>query len=112
MKIKLCILLCVAAAAPFRASPTTVTLRPVADAELQQAAPNSNVGLDPTMVSGALGPTVGNVIRRGVLRFDLAGQIPAGAVINAATLQVRVVKAPLFPANSIFDVRRILQPWS
>ena len=70
-----------------QASPTTITVRPVADAELQQADPDTNYGANPTMVSGALGILVGKVIRRGVLRFDLAGQIPSGATINSVTLR-------------------------
>ncbi len=77
MKRKLSCILCFAMIVSCPASPETVTLRPVADAELQQAAPDTNAGSDPTMVSGALGFIVGKVIRRGLLRFDLAGQIPA-----------------------------------
>ncbi|TAK95486.1 MAG: DNRLRE domain-containing protein, partial [Verrucomicrobia bacterium] len=109
------ILVCVLFAAlipELHASPTTVTLRPVADAELQQAQPDSNIGGNITMVSGELGIRVGGVLRRAVLRFDLAGQIPAGAIINSVSLQVRVMRVPIGPANSIFDLRRILQPWS
>ena len=94
------------------ASPTTITLRPVADAEIQAADPDHNFGSQLDMVSGALGPRAGQVVRRGLLRFDLAGRIPSGAIINSTTLQVRVVKVPSGPASSIFDLWRILQPWS
>lgn len=109
---KLCLLLGGAAVALSPALADTVTLRPVADAEIQQAAPGSNIGTDPTMVSGALGFTVNRAIRRGLLRFDPGTQIPAGATINSVTLRVRVVKIPAGPANSTFEVRRILQPWT
>ena len=94
------------------ASPTTITLHPVADAEIQAADPDHNFGSQLDMVSGALGPRAGQVVRRGLLRFDLAGRIPSGAIINSTTLQVRVVKVPSGPASSIFDLWRILQPWS
>ncbi len=111
---KFAVVLCGATIFLGRAAGGTIMLRPVADAEIQQAAPNTNVGADPTMVSGALGPIANAALRRAFLRFDLTGSIPPGAIVNSASLTVSVVfRLPAgSPVNSTFDLRRILQPWS
>lgn len=92
-------------------SAATITLNPVADADIRQNDPNGSHGDEPSIVSGQLGQNTGFEIRRALMRFDVS-QIPAGAVINSATLQVTVVRVPLSPVNSIFDIRRVLQLWS
>jgi hypothetical protein len=84
----------------------------MADAETHQFSPDNNFGSSGTMVSGELDGSAGDEIRRGVLSFDLAGQVPPGAVINSVTLQVTVVKTPSGGINSTFDLRRLLQPWT
>jgi hypothetical protein len=96
-----------------RALATTVTLTPVADSEIRQFSPDNNYGGLTSMVSGAVGnnPGANHEKRRGVLRFDLS-QVPAGAVVNSASLKVTVVRVPLTPVNSNFDLRRLLQPWN
>ena len=51
-------------------------------------------------------------MRRGLLRFDLAG-IPAGATITSATVQLTVVKVPASnPVSSTFDLFRLLANWN
>jgi len=62
----------------------------VADSELRQFNPDGNFGGDASMVSGALGERANGEVRRAVVRFDLAGQIPAGAIINSVTLRLVV----------------------
>src|SRR5690349_14369786 len=93
----------------------TVTLNPVADAYIRQFDPDRTLGIDygsePSLVSGALGSRAQFEIRRTLLRFDLS-QVPAGAVVNSATLNMTVVMVPLSPVNSTFDIRRVLQTWS
>ena len=65
------------------------------------------------MVSGTIGSNGGNTRRRAILKFNLAGQIPTNATVTSATLRLNVVfKLPSGAANSTFDVRRVLQPWS
>ena len=90
----------------------TISVQSVADADIEQHSPNSNFGGDISVVSGTLGSNIGNEIRRALFRFDLSGKLPAGAVINSVTVQLKVVKIPASSANSTFDLRRILQNWS
>lgn len=90
----------------------TVTLSPAADAELREFSPSSNFGNGATVVSGRLGSNAGQERRRVLLKFDLAGRIPANAVITSAVVQVKVTKVPSGPQNSTFALRRVLQSWS
>lgn len=89
----------------------TIAVSTVADADIRQFDPNTPHGDEPSVVSGQLGQNASFEIRRALMRFDLS-QIPAGAVINSATLRVTVVRDPLSPVNSIFEIRRILQSWT
>lgn len=51
-------------------------------------------------------------VRRGLLRFDLAG-IPAGSTITSAVLQLTVVKVPASnPVGSTFDLFRLRASWN
>src|SRR5438552_7991979 len=90
----------------------TTNLDPVADAYILQLNPDLNTGTDTDLIAGEIGPRGGNDVRRGLLRFDLSGSIPAGSTVNSVTLQVNVVKVPRFPVNSTFDVRRLLHSWT
>jgi hypothetical protein len=92
-----------------------VSLNPVADAYIREFSPDINFGGEPTVVSGLLGDRSqpqAFEIRRALLRFDLTGQVPAGVVIQSATLTLTVTMIPMTPANSVFDVRRVLQSWT
>src|SRR2546423_9079086 len=65
---------------------TTVSLRPVADTSLlaQSIYANNNFGGGNTFVSGGRpNPTPGGSVSRGLLLFDIAGNVPAGATINS-----------------------------
>jgi hypothetical protein len=90
----------------------TVTLMPVGDAEIQQHSPDLNLGNGTSVVSGALGASARFEIRRALFQFDLSG-IPAGSTINSVSLRVSaVLLVPLSPANSTFDLRRLLASWT
>ncbi len=83
-------------------------LIPVADTTLQEMFPDSNYGLDDGIRAG--GRQQGG-IARGLMRFDIAGNIPAGATINSATLTMTVVLTSFVGVSSTFDVHRVLALW-
>jgi Big-like domain-containing protein/Ig-like domain-containing protein/List-Bact-rpt repeat protein len=85
---------------------------PDADAYIRSASPDTTGGSEPTVVSGLLGDRSGRETRRAFLRFDLSGSIPAGATIESVSLAITVTKTPQPPANSVFALRPVLQPWS
>jgi hypothetical protein len=86
----------------------TVSLRPIADTFMQEAFPDNNLGGGTTLASG--GRRKGGRTR-GLLLFDIAGAIPAGATVTAASLTVTVTSTPGGGADSIFDLNRVLAPW-
>ena len=86
----------------------TVGLAPVADTTLQSAFPNLNYGGGVSMTAG--GRRLGGVTRA-LMLFDIAGSVPAGAVITSVTLDVTVVRAPIGVVPSIFDVNRLTASW-
>ena len=91
---------------PLSAFGDTVTLKPAADTALFQNAPANNLGAQDFMPVGltSLGSRT-----RGLVRFDFAGNIPSNAVINSATLTLRVVVDR--GGSPIVDLHRMLRPW-
>jgi hypothetical protein len=104
-------ILCALCTAPLLALADTVTLRPVADTGISTQSPTSNAGTGPDMVIGTQGPTVGMARNRGLIKFDLTGQIPAGSEIKSVTLTLTVAKVPSGGANSSFELRRVFREW-
>src|SRR5215207_2398463 len=87
-----------------------VSLQSSADTSLMEIAPSNNLG-------GALffnAGTAGNGYRnRALFLFDLGSVLPAGAVITDVSLSLDIVRQPSNGGNvSLFDLRRVLQPWS
>ena len=74
-----------------RASADSITLFPVADTTLISTVPDNNNGGQPFFNAGI---TQNGTTNHGVLRFDLAGQIPPGAKILSADLVVEVTRQP------------------
>jgi hypothetical protein len=64
-----------------------ITLPPVADNTLFQARPGNSDGAGPDLYAGE---TVSDGARRALLKFDVAGNLPAGAHIDSATLLLHV----------------------
>ena len=86
-----------------------VSLQTVADTTLFEVAPSNNLG-------GALffnAGTAGNGNRnRALFLFDLGSVLPSGAVITDVALTLDIVRQPSTGGNvSLFDLRRVLQPW-
>lgn len=90
------------------AGAVSVNLNPVADTTLQEAFPNNNLGDGTSFQAG--GRRQGGRTR-GLLLFDIAGNVPAGATINSVSLTLTVVGVPSGGVNSIFDLDRMLASW-
>jgi hypothetical protein len=87
----------------------TVTLRPVADTSIFSAYPTFNFGGGTTFTAGGR-PHGGST--RALFVFDIAHNIPAGAIIDSATLRLTVIAAPPSqPFNSTFDLDRLTASW-
>jgi len=94
---------------PVASSAATVSLEPLADAEIREQAP-SLVVAGATMVAGGLGDFVGNETRRALIRFDLT-TLPAGAIVRQVELRLEVVRVPQNAGTAPFELRRLLAPW-
>src|SRR6185295_15971618 len=79
----------------------TANLHPVADTTLQEAFPNNNLGDGTSFQTG--GRRQGGRTR-GLMQFDIAGNVPAGATINSVSLTLTVTAVPSGGFNSIFDL--------
>jgi hypothetical protein len=100
----------------------TSTLQPTKDNTLyepilQDAFADRSDGAGPTMFVGKVkdadadpGPGTRPAVRRGVLSFDIAGAIPAGATINSVQLTMYVDKVGLTTAFNV-SVYRLLSGW-
>jgi hypothetical protein len=87
----------------------TITLFPVADTTLIEAVPDNNMGAQPFV---NVGTTQNRTRNRGLFRFDVASQIPAGAQITHAALVLAVTHQPSSGyAYSLFQWHRVLRPW-
>jgi len=91
-----------------KAQPDSVSLIPVADTTLQEAIPDANYGLDDSIRAG--GRQMGG-IARGLMRFDIAGKIPAGATIRSASLRMTVLGTSAMGVDSTFALHRVLAQW-
>jgi len=95
------------------ASAAIVQISPAADNTLYEnlAGALSN-GSGSFLFAGVTDTFSSNVIRRALLRFDVAGNVPAGATINAATLTLRVTREPESnPGPSLFSLHPVTQAW-
>jgi hypothetical protein len=90
------------------ASAASLTLAPVADTTLQSAYPTNNFGADSSFQAG--GRRYPGVAR-GLLQFDIAGAVPAGATIDSVSLTLTVTRTPSGGASSVFDLHRVLESW-
>ena len=89
------------------AAATTVVLAPVRDNTLYQSATGAlSNGAGAYFFAGA---TAGLALRRAVLAFDVAGNVPAGAQIASARLELRMTRA-LEGARTV-ELRRLTADW-
>lgn len=85
-----------------------IMLGPIADTTLNEQNTNGNMGGYDFVAAGVDG--TGNR-RRGLLQFDLAGQIPDGATVNSAELILTVDGTGQTGNPSMFDLFRMLVQW-
>lgn len=86
----------------------SVVLGPSADTTLQEAFPGNNLGGGTSFQAG--GRRQGGAAR-GLLQFNVAGNVPAGATIDSVTLTLNVTATPFPAVNSVFDLHRVLASW-
>jgi len=102
----LLLLLCMLIAGPAAGQDYGITNIPVADTTLFETAPDNNLGASTL----AAGTTRGGLRARALIQFDLRS-IPTNAVIQLAALSLTVVRTPQPGVASVFNLRRISQPW-
>jgi hypothetical protein len=95
-------------ASPVAVEPTQVTLSPSKDNTLYQdaAGSSSNGAGQHFFVSN----TNSGSIRRGVIAFDIAGNIPAGATINNVTLTLHMSRASADTPQTV-SLHKLLADW-
>ncbi len=94
----------------------SIALHPVADTTLFESAPNDNMGGWTHIAAGSTGSQGERTRNRGLVRFDPASALPAGAQITSVSLQLTVVLVPGqagggSAVNSTFALHRLLQSW-
>jgi len=57
------------------------------------------------------GVTIGGAVRHALFAFDVAGNIPAGSIIQSVGLQLHVSKTSPVGGVAMFDLRRVLADW-
>lgn len=103
---------------PQAAVASVVVLTPVKDNTLiENPEGNRSAGFAPYIFVGRtanVDPKTGdplNQLRRGLLAFDVAGTIPAGATITSATLRMFVEEAADGSGPRVASVHRVLADW-
>lgn len=91
----------------------TVTLLPTDDTVTLESFPefDYNFGAQRDAPIGTTGSANNLARSRGLFRFDIAAGIPAGSTITGARFRLEVERSPTGPANSNFDMHRMLLPW-
>lgn len=84
----------------------TTNLSSVADACMFEHDPNNSLGGSTYVIAGTLNQ---NFKSRALFKFDVAGALPSGAIISAATLTLTVPVARAVGKD--FSLHRILQDW-
>lgn len=91
-----------------------ITLTAVADTSLWQRETNHNLGGTPFLPAGNVGSDGNFSKTRMLVKFDLVGALPEGAIVQSASVYLRVVRAPdpaKLSRNSTFMGRRVLKNW-
>jgi glucose/arabinose dehydrogenase len=101
--------ICLAVGSSARAE--EITLSAVADGTLYESALNTeSSGIGPTLFVGRIFQS-GGLLRRGLVRFELPGDLPAGAQIDAAELGMRLSRKAPDLEDTTLTLHRVLQAW-
>ena len=110
-------MVCIALFVAFPAFAGSVVLEPIRDNSLfepfNSTDPDVSNGTGAGLFSGTTGNLVGDPAeRRALLLFEVSGEVPAGAIITSASLQLTVEIIPI-GGSSDFDmsVHRVLSDW-
>src|SRR6266576_2911643 len=85
----------------------TIAVPSVADTTISQSYPENNLGGESFLQSGL---NDNAEVSRALLKFDIAGNLPANATIQRVTLTLTVAQSISVNA-SFFSLHRALQPW-
>lgn len=94
---------------PHGAHAATISLHPTADTSIFSALPTFNFGGGTTFTAGGR-PHGGD--SRGLLLFDIRDSLPAGALIQSASLRLTVIGTPSGAVNSVFDLNALTASWA
>ena len=90
----------------------TITIPAVADTTLFEFNPDYNLGGYSSLAAGATASLTQGKKSRALMKFNIAANVPAGAVISKAVLHLTVVKTPGSGGTpSTFATYRVLVPW-
>jgi len=87
----------------------TVTLIPVHDATIWEWDASTASGAGPNLFAGN---NRQGQARRALLKFDVAGAVPAGATVVFASLTMKTNKGPSGGAVGSFSLHRLLMSWA
>lgn len=93
----------------FHATAATEQFTPVADTCIFSAFPDHNVGAN---LSLAIGVIASESPVRGLVKFDPATRVPAGARVTSATLQFNVVRSPALTEDGEFQAFKLQVSWT
>jgi Lamin Tail Domain len=89
------------------AQPVTISIGAVKDNTIYQRNNNSN-GAGEYMIAGTTGSPYFN---RALIKFDIAGNIPAGAIITNATLTLNLSGTSTQPGTPGIELHKLLEDW-
>jgi PKD repeat protein len=92
------------------ADPVTVDLDAAKDATLHQENSNLANGSGSFLFTGLTGAQNGGAERRALVAFDIAGSVPAGSMITAVSLELRMSKTS--SGTQTVELRRVTESWS
>ncbi len=99
--------------ASLAAQPTwadVVTIGPSKDNTLYMESGSLSNGAGENFFAGHTG-VLTNTVRRAVIAFDIAGNVPSGATIGSVTLTLHLSRAALGAPKSTIELHRLLADW-